>query len=53
MADGALLIRPCICSLDDDTPNRLLNFSRMPSASKPFFGLVGLMEARSGLKNPF
>lgn len=33
--------------------NRLLKFALMPSASKPFFGSVGLLEARSGLKNPF
>ncbi|WP_367155113.1 restriction endonuclease subunit S [Methylomonas sp. HYX-M1] len=33
--------------------NRVLKFAYMPSASKPFFGFVGLLEARSHLKNRF
>ncbi|WP_190303188.1 hypothetical protein [Methylomonas rhizoryzae] len=44
-------------NLSDDNSmapsSRVLKFAYMPSASKPFFGFVGLLEARSHLKNRF
>ncbi|WP_150046222.1 hypothetical protein [Methylomonas rhizoryzae] len=50
IAIGVLAVR---FSVDSVKSNRVLKFAYMPSASKPFFGFVGLLEARSHLKNRF